>query len=233
LGHSTTALYPALAPLVLDSSIFHAQLSGLSHPAELSTFVDGKLSDRRTGSLLWTHFGISGPVVLDASRHWTVARGEGRAVELRCNLLPGRTFDDVDRSLQQDAAAHPRRQVTTQLSDELPERLAEAVVAWAGIDPTTPLGQLTRESRRRLSHALTGLVLPVVRDRGWNYAEVTAGGVPLKEVDFRTMQSRKVEGLHLIGEMLDCDGRIGGFNFQWAWSTGYIAGRAVATSLAS
>ena len=75
---------------------------------------------------------------------------------------------------------------------------------------------------------LTALVLPVTQHRGWNYAEVTAGGVPLNEIDFRTMRSRKVSGLYLAGEVLDCDGRIGGFNFQWAWATGFLAGRAAA-----
>jgi predicted flavoprotein YhiN len=78
---------------------------------------------------------------------------------------------------------------------------------------------------------LTGFRLPVLRDRGWNYAEVTAGGVPLSEIDFRSMASRKVPGLYVIGEMLDCDGRIGGFNFQWAWATGYVAGRAAGGSV--
>jgi predicted flavoprotein YhiN len=80
---------------------------------------------------------------------------------------------------------------------------------------------------------LTALVLPVAQHRGWNYAEVTAGGVPLSEIDFRTMQSRKVPGLYLAGELLDCDGRIGGFNFQWAWATGFIAGRAAASAMQS
>src|SRR5205085_10519934 len=94
-----------------------------------------------------------------------------------------------------------------------------------------PAGQFSRDARRTLAHALTALALPVLRDRGWNYAEVTAGGVPLNEIDFRTMESRKVPGLYLIGEILDCDGRIGGFNFQWAWATGFVAGRAAAASV--
>ena len=81
-----------------------------------------------------------------------------------------------------------------------------------------------------LAHALADLPLPVTRDRGWNTAEVTAGGVPMTEVDRRTMASRIVSGLHLVGEMLDCDGRIGGFNFQWAWATGHLAGKAIAAA---
>jgi predicted flavoprotein YhiN len=91
-------------------------------------------------------------------------------------------------------------------------------------------GQLSRTHREHLARLLTRFRLPVERDRGWNFAEVTAGGVPLEEINFRTMQSKLVLGLYLIGEILDCDGRIGGFNFQWAWATGCLAGRAAAES---
>jgi len=94
-----------------------------------------------------------------------------------------------------------------------------------------PINLLERATRRTLVHTLTNLSLPVIRSRGWNFAEVTAGGVPLQEINPSTMASKKVPGLYLIGEMLDCDGRIGGFNFQWAWSTGYIAGISAAHSL--
>jgi hypothetical protein len=90
------------------------------------------------------------------------------------------------------------------------------------------MGQLPRNDRDRLLQSLTRFRFPVSRDRGWNHAEVTAGGVPLDEIDYRTMESKLTHGLYLIGELLDCDGRIGGFNFQWAWSTGYLAGRAAA-----
>jgi predicted flavoprotein YhiN len=93
------------------------------------------------------------------------------------------------------------------------------------------IGQLLRTHREDLVTALTRLRLPVERDRGWNFAEVTAGGVPLEEINFRSMESKRVPGLYLVGEILDCDGRIGGFNFQWAWATGYLAGRAAAESI--
>lgn len=227
LGHTVTAAAPALVPLLLDERFFHAALSGISLPAELTTLVDGKPIDRRTGSLLWTHTGISGPVAMDASRHWLVARVAGAAsVELRCSVLPGRPFEQVERDLLARAAAQPRLSVAKAAAAWLPERLAVALAAHAGIEPSLPLARLAREQRRALCHALTGLSLPVLRDRGWNYAEATAGGVPLGEVDVRSMQSRLVPGLFLAGEMLDCDGRIGGFNFQWAWATGYLAGTA-------
>jgi predicted Rossmann fold flavoprotein len=216
LGHHVTDTYPALVPLVLQSGMFHAALSGMSQPVELSTFADGTRIDRRTGSMLWTHFGVSGPVVLDASRHWVIARARGQQAEMRCNLFPGQHFEPVESWMHSGAA------------QRLPERLAALLARRAECDPTTPMGQLTRTQRRALVHTLTAFPLPVERDRGWNFAEVTAGGVPLEEIDYRTMQSRVVPGLYLVGEMLDCDGRIGGFNFQWAWATGYLAGRAAA-----
>jgi hypothetical protein len=228
LGHTVTDTWPALVPLVLEPGMFHAAVSGLSHEAELSTFVEGKRVDRRTGSLLWTHFGISGPVVMDVSRFWLMARGRKLPVGLRCNLLPGQSFEQAERWLLDLAGTRPKLSMAKAIGQRLPERLAEALLRHVGIDAGSATGQLRREQRRELIHALTALVLPVSRDRGWNYAEVTAGGVPLEEIDFRTMASRKAPGLFLAGEILDCDGRIGGFNFQWAWATGYLAGRGAA-----
>jgi len=228
LGHTVTTTVPALVPLVLEPSFFHAALSGLSHLVEIRTFIDGKLADRRHGSLLFTHFGISGPVVLDASRHWVLARELGRPVEQRCSFAPGESFESMDGRVVAAAAAQPRRPLLRFLTETMPERLALALLHTAAADPAMPLAQLPRAQRRALIHALTDMPLPIERSRGWDYAEVTAGGVPLDEVSFRTMESRRHKGLYLIGEMLDCDGRIGGFNFQWAWATGYLAGRAAA-----
>lgn len=228
LGHTVTPTYPALVPLVLAPTMFHEEMSGVSLNVELNTFADGKLIDRRTGSLLWTHFGISGPVVMDASRHWVIAHAEGRKPRLCCSFLPGVIFADAEQWLIRATAAQPKKLLSAVLQERLPARLADLLPRHIHLQPDQPVGQLPREDRRRLVHALLELELPVLRDRGWNYAEVTAGGVPLSEIDHRTMASRRVPGLYLIGEMLDCDGRIGGFNFQWAWSTGYLAGRTAA-----
>jgi predicted Rossmann fold flavoprotein len=215
-------------PLVLAPQMFHAELAGIAQDVELAVFVAGKRIDHRTGSMLWTHFGVSGPVAMDASRHWTAAHESGREPVVKCNLLPGEIFDSAEKWLVDSIAARPKASMLTHLTSRLPERVAVALLRHSGVDPTTVAAQLPRENRRALVHALTGLVLPVVQHRGWNYAEVTAGGVPLSEIDYRTMQSRKVPNLYLAGEVLDVDGRIGGFNFQWAWATGYLAGRAAA-----
>jgi predicted Rossmann fold flavoprotein len=231
LGHTVTPTYAALVPLVLAPQMFHADLAGIAQEVELSTFVGGKRVDHRAGSLLWTHFGISGPVVMDASRHWTAAHELGQTPRIQCNLMPGETFERVEQWWLESAGARPRASTLSHLAGRLPERVAAAILKRVGIETATPAGQVSRDHRRALVHGLTGLVLPIVQHRGWNYAEVTAGGVPLREIDFRTMQSRKITGLYLAGEVLDCDGRIGGFNFQWAWATGYLAGRAAAREL--
>ena len=164
---------------------------------------------------------------MDASRHWVMAADAGLAPELRCNLLPGQTFEAVEKWLVSTCSTRPKAGLLTLLGERFPERLSLALMVHAGLAATQPAGQVSRDSRRALVHAITNLHLPVTQPRGWNYAEVTAGGVPLAEIDFRTMESRKVPGLYLIGEILDCEGRIGGFNFQWAWSTAYVAGKAI------
>ena len=230
LGHSVTPTVPALVPLLLDDTMFHAGLSGLSQDVAVTTVVDGKPVDSRSGSLLWTHFGVSGPVVMDASRFWTLAREQGNRAEIMVNLVPDWTMEAARQWFMKEAQANPRRSILKTLALVVPERVAEAVCASVTVNGAIPVAQVPRAERERLLAALVRLPLPVKADRGWNYAEVTAGGVPLEEINYRTMESKLVPGLYLIGEILDCDGRIGGFNFQWAWATGYLAGCAAVAS---
>jgi predicted Rossmann fold flavoprotein len=233
LGHTIVPTTPALVPLVLapDSSI-HAELSGVSHDVELAVRVDGAVAMRLTGALLWTHFGVSGPVALNASRHWLRAQMDGRHVSLTANMCPGRDFEDVDREWQDAARARPRISVQAALAMMVPASVAAAVLHRIRVDGTTALAHLPRDDRRRLSRSLVEWPLPVVDSRGYNFAEATAGGVALTEIDPATMASRVCPGMRLVGEVLDVDGRIGGFNFQWAWSSGFVAGRALGKSLA-
>jgi predicted Rossmann fold flavoprotein len=231
LGHTITPTFAALAPLVLDDRMFHASLAGIAQEVQLQTYSAGKLIDRRRGSLLWTHFGISGPVVMDASRHWIIPHESGVEARMECNLLPSENFESVEKWLIELASSRARATLANAITAKMPERVAKAIIIHAGIDPTIVCGQLSRQSRRQLVNSLTALPLPILRHRGWNYAEVTAGGVPLDEINYRTMESRKIPGLYLVGEMLDCDGRIGGFNFQWAWATGHLAGKAAGAPL--
>ncbi|MEX2491576.1 MAG: NAD(P)/FAD-dependent oxidoreductase [Nitrospirales bacterium] len=225
LGHTVTPTCPALVPLLLNPSFFHAALSGISHDVRLTTRVNNRIVDHRTGSLLWTHFGVSGPVVLDASRFWVLAAEQEPNVQLHLNCFPQSTPREVEKWLIQAAALPGRKTVQSLLSERLPTRVATCLAQLLEPDSShTPIHLLSKDTRRSLIRVLTDLALPVIGSRGWNFAEVTAGGIPLTEINPNTMTSRKVPGLYLIGEILDCDGRIGGFNFQWAWSTGYLAG---------
>ena len=228
-GHSVVPTTPALVPFLLGGS-FHAPLSGVAHEVELVVRDAGRRPIRRTGSLLWTHFGVSGPVVLDVSRAYLRAALEGGSPVLEANLLPGRDFAWVERELVRLASEAPRTSVARALARQLPQAVAQAVAAEAGCGDAT-LGRLTREERRALVRGIVERRLPVEGDRGYSFAEVTAGGVPLAEVDTATMQSKRKPGLFLVGEMLDVDGRIGGFNFQWAWSSGWVAGGGLARAL--
>lgn len=220
LGHTITQpVVPALVPLLLPAGHWIRELSGLTLPSSVTlSTATGKQLVATTGSTLCTHLGLSGPAVLDISRHWLVARQADPAVRLSLNWLPGETAESVDQLLQ--AAGRGPLAV---LRQRLPERLARQLCEQAGAAVT---GDLPRAARRAVVQAVTATPLPVTGDRGFTVAEATAGGVPLNEVNLKTMESRVCPGLFLAGEVLDVDGRIGGFNFQWAWASGFVAGTA-------
>lgn len=232
LGHRITHTTPALVPLVLPDRHWLTGLSGISLTVELVLqSATGKILHRQRGDMLLTHFGLSGPAIMDISRHWIAAHETDPRSRLSANLLPDQSFEEVEQKFVAAAAARARISTVAFLRRWFPERLADALCGAVGIESSTELGQLPREQRRVLVHHLVALPMPVVRDRGYLFAEVTAGGVPLAEVNVNTMASRVCPGLFLCGEILDVDGRIGGYNFQWAWNTGRLAGIHAAMSL--
>lgn len=235
LGHTLVPQTPALAPLVLDPDTpytIHERLSGVAVDAELTVWIDGAVAVRLRGAMLWTHFGISGPVALNASRHWANAKAAKRGVRMSLNVYPERQFDEIDALWVRLARERPGAVLRRSLAADVPDALAMAMLDVLHLPHDLALADLTRDDRRRLVHAATEWPLPVIDTRGYNYAEVTAGGVPLTEIDPGTMQSRVCPGLYFVGEILDVDGRIGGFNFQWAWSTAALAGRGLEQVLA-
>jgi hypothetical protein len=230
LGHGYVETTPALVPLLLGNSL-HTKLAGVAHPVAVTLRSGRAAPIRLEGAMLWTHFGVSGPVMLNASRHWLRARLEGRAAEVVLHVLPGTTFSELDAWMHEQQRERPRALVRTVVASRLPAAVADAWVEAAGIDTATSMAHLTRDDRRRLISMLLETPLGIADSRGYNYAEVTAGGIPLSEIDSKTMESRVCRGLYLIGEMLDVDGRIGGFNFQWAWSSAWVAAAAIARRL--
>ena len=229
LGHTIVPPTPALVPLVVDDGdSLHRALTGVSQDVELTIWVDGGAATRLAGAMLWTHTGVSGPVAMNASRHWLRARLEGRQAAITINFLPGASFDDLDRRWAALARDRPALSLQTALATMVPGSAAAALIARLGLQGAQTIAHLPREDRRRLVHALVAWPLPVSGTRGYNYAEATAGGVDLAEIDPSTMASRVCPGLYLVGEVLDVDGRIGGFNFQWAWASARVAGAALA-----
>lgn len=228
-GHSLTPhIFPALVALTLADRHFLRALSGVTTDVVLEVrSATGRRLARRKGALLCTHFGISGPATMDISRHWQHAQIDDAQTQLVVNWLPEETVESLDDALKSLNSTSTFRYVSTRL----PSRLAQALCENSGIDTTTRENALSRHTRRELVRTLLEMPLPVTGTRGWNHAEVTAGGIPLDELHLNTMESRRCSGLYLCGEMLDVDGYIGGYNFQWAWASGYLAGCAAARSL--
>ena len=242
VGHTIVPPRPALTPVTTDApwvrtlqgvTIADVALAVVESAVPAAddtssarlTAKSGRLAERR-GSFLFTHFGLSGPAVLDVSR---VVSGhtEPRSLALECDFLPTLAEPAFDEWLRSEAAAAGGKQIAALMVNQLPRRLSDALLANAGLSPERRAAELSRAERARWLAAVKRAVIPISGTRGFKKAEVTAGGVSLDEVDSRTMQSRLVPNLYLAGEVLDLDGPIGGYNFQAAFSTGWLAAESV------
>jgi predicted Rossmann fold flavoprotein len=226
LGHSLVPPRPALVPLTVAPP-WVADLRGITLPDVAVKIVEGgKALTNRRGSLLFAHFGLSGPVILDVSRVVSGHPQPGR-LNAEIDLLPILPESDISEWLRAESAASGKKQLAGILSTKLPRRICDAVLVLAGLTVDRIAAGLRKEERARIAGMFKRLVIPVTGTLGFKKAEVTAGGVPLEEVDSRNMRSKLVPGLLLAGELLDLDGPIGGYNFQAAWSTGWLAGDSV------
>ena len=236
LGHTIVPLHAALAPVVTHAPWVTA-LQGITiadvlvkviKPFDEINEANGKtrcLASRR-GSFLFTHFGVSGPAVLDVSRAISGYSPAQRLI-LQCDFLPGSEQEELDAQIAAQSASAGGRQVAVILDGRLPRRLADTLLEQAEVPLKRRCAELSKCERRRLVMAIKQWPIPVACTMGFRKAEVTAGGVALDEVDSRTMQSKIVPGLYFAGELLDLDGPIGGYNFQAAFSTGYLAGESM------
>lgn len=223
LGVATLPTYPALVPLATREARWTA-LAGVSVRAQLRAVRGDRVVDDSERELLFTHRGFSGPVVLDMSRHVTAPDAGGLRLLVRWGGAREQTWEEALRPSS-------KRLVSTVLSERLPERLADALLAEAEVKRERREHELQRAERQRLLSMLDAFVLPVDGSEGYAKAEVTAGGIALSEIRSRTLECRAAPGLFACGEILDVVGRIGGFNFLWAWTSGRRAGEAAATSL--
>lgn len=229
LGHSIVPPRPALVPITVGAP-WVAELRGITLPRVGIKLLEAtKILGTGTGSLLFAHFGLSGPVILDLSR-LVSGHVAPKTLILELDLVPSSTEQQLDEWLRQESQAAGKKQLALVLSQSLPRRLVEQVVSQAGLAIDRKAAALARLERQQLVRGLKHLSLPVTGTLGFGKAEVTAGGVNLEEVDSRTMQSRIQPGLYIAGELLDLDGPIGGYNFQAAWSTGWLAGKSAAST---
>ncbi len=228
LGHRIVPTTPALAPLITDEPDWKT-LAGITLPVRLSVIAEGKKIAGSEGALLFTHLGFSGPAALDISGSWL--RCQTAQKNLVVNFLPARREADLLAEWARGVAEHPDRSWKRSLTQYLPERLAEVLLRKSGIDPRSRLDQISKKGRASFIRALLHCPIGVSGSQGYEKAEVTAGGVDLGEVDPKTLASNLCPRLFFAGEVLDVDGRIGGFNFQWAWSSGAVVGQAIMREL--
>jgi len=228
LGHTIVRPRPALVPLTAPKG-WWTELSGLTLPDVALKVVGGgegvKLAEDR-GSFLFTHFGYSGPCVLNVSRAVTERTGDA-TVHLVADWLPQMSVDQLSGEFQQLARKSGGKQVRSRLGELLPKRLVESLMEQGEISGERTFAEFSHAEQQRMIGALKECPLPISGTRGFEKAEVTAGGVSLDEVDSRTMESKIVPGLFLAGEILDLDGKIGGYNFQAAFSTGWLAAESL------
>ncbi len=228
LGHTIVPIRPALVPLETAGDIA-PRLQGLALQGETAhLWLDGRKRASASGDLLFTHFGLSGPLVLSLSRQVVDAVRQGRQVALSLDLRPDLDEGALDPLLRRALEGHGRQLVRTVLHGWLPRRLAALALEQAGIPADRRAHELAAAERRRLLRWLKDFRLEITGCRPWSEAQVTAGGVDTAEVDPRTMASRLVAGLYFAGEVLDVDAGSGGYNLQAAFSTGWAAGQAAA-----
>ena len=230
-GHTIVPLKPSLVPLESDYP-YVDDLQGLSlRNVQATLLADGKKIGSEFGEMLFTHFGVSGPIILSLSNLAAGALAEGKEVDLAIDLKPALSEEKLDARIQRDFTEYSRKQLVNGLKDLLPQRLIPVVCDMAYLDEDKFVNQISREERQRLLQTLKHFVVPITSTRPLAEAIVTAGGVNVKEIDPKTMASKRIKGLYFAGEVMDVDGYTGGFNLQAAFSTGYAAGSAAAMEM--
>ncbi len=224
LGHTLVDIRPSLVPLETEED-WVKSVQGLSlRNIKATLLVDGEKKTDMFGEMMFTHFGVTGPIILSLSRAATEALANDSFVELELNLKPALAEDVLDARLQRDFAKYQRKQLGNAMVDLLPHKLIEPVLDAAFLEMDKPVHQITVEERHRLGQTLQHLPLTITKARPIAEAIVTAGGISVKEINPKTMESKLVKGLYFAGEVVDVDAYTGGYNLQAAFSMGAAAG---------
>lgn len=228
-GHTIIEPVPALNPIKISEK-WVKELQGLSlKNISLKLFQNGKKQDERFGEMLFTHFGVSGPIVMDLSKNIGTLLKRG-PVKLILDLKPALDFKKLDKRIQRDLEKFKGRMFKNSLKGLLPLSMIPVIIRLSGIEPEKQVDYLSREERIKLVHLLKELELSPTELLGFKWSVVTSGGIALKEVDPNTMCSKKIKNLYFAGEILDLDGPSGGYNLQECWSSGYLAGESAVKS---
>lgn len=228
-GHSVSKLMPSLVPLKSDDWIC-PELMGLSlkNSAIVIKNEKGKTIYKDFGEMLFTHFGVSGPMVLSASRHLLGRFDEN--ITMYIDMKPALDMKALDNRLLRDFEKYINKDLRNALNDILPQKMIPVIIRLSGIDETKKIHDITKEERKRMEELIKGLPVHITGTAGFDMAVVTSGGVNTDEIDPSTMESRKIKGLFFAGEVLDVDAYTGGFNLQIAFSTGYTAAEGLEES---
>jgi len=223
LGHSITELTPALTPITIKED-WVKSLQGLSlKNVELSILQNKQKRDSLFGEMLFTHFGISGPIVLSMSKNIGHLMKNDKVI-LSIDLKPALDFNKLDNRLQRDFLKFKNRAFKNSLDELLPKKLIPIIIELSGIEPEKQSNSVTKEERQKLLSLLKSLNMTVTGILGFEHSLITSGGISIREIDPKTMRSKLIENLFFAGEIIDIDGPTGGYNLQVCWSTGYIAG---------
>jgi len=228
LGHHVTDVFPALVQLMLEGSFFK-QIDGVKIVGTAEILHNGKSVVKDRGDILFANYGVSGPPILQISRKAGEFLLEGKEAFLRIVMMDQMTRDELGNILERRFRSDPGKPADFSLVGFVNKRLIPAVLAEAGIkDAKRPVAGLSPKDQEAIVNVLTDWRFRIRGTKSWPSAQVTAGGVDTDEIDQDTMESLLVEGLYFAGEIVDIDGQCGGFNLQWAWSSGYVAGRCAA-----
>lgn len=223
LGHSVLSPFPGLVQLKLEGNIFK-NLKGIKFPGKTSLYSKDKLLLEDFGDVLFTDYGISGPPILQLSRTALEYLKNEKDIKLRISIVYSKSKEELYDYLNKRFIYMKKRTIEEALIGLINKRLIPTVLKEVGIKRGKSISQITKKEIMNISDILTSWEFNITGSKGWKEAQVTAGGVSTKEIDNKTMESRKVKGLYIVGELLDIDGDCGGFNLQWAWSSGYVAG---------